>query len=214
MARYKVEKVFASHTELSPNVVAVAEMFGLGVDREKTVTVVAPCEIDIEPGDVVYISGGSGSGKSVILRALQEQFDGAVSLEEQDISSQCALVDCFEGPLDEALKWLSLAGLSDAFALLRRPGELSDGQRYRFQLALALAQRPRFICIDEFCNLLDRITAAVVAFNVRQFADRFGTTFVVASSHDDLLDDLHPDVVVIKHLGSDCDVFYPGRVGC
>ena len=211
MATYEVEKSFASHVELSPNVVAVAEMFGLGVNREKAVTVVAACEIEIKAGQVVYITGGSGAGKSVILRSLREQFDKAVILDAQTMPRGRPLVDCFEGELGETLKWLSLAGLGDAFAVLRRPEELSDGQRYRFQLALALAQQPRFVCMDEFCNTLDRVTAAVVAHNVRKFADRFGTTFVVATSHDDLLDDLCPDVVVVKHLGSGCDVYYPGR---
>ena len=211
MAKYEVAKTFASHAELSAKVTAVAEMFGLGTDREKTVMVLAPCEIDIEPGQVVYITGGSGAGKSVVLNQLKEQLADAVSLDEQSWPAGRAVVDCFEGGLEDALNWLSLAGLSDAFAMLRRPEELSEGQRYRFQLALLLAQKPGFVCIDEFCNKLDRITAAVVAHNVRKFADQFDTTFVVATSHDDLLEDLLPDVVVIKHMGSDCDVYYPGR---
>lgn len=211
MAKYQVAQAFASHAELSSKVTAVAEMFGLGTDRDKEVTVVAPCEIEIEAGQVVYITGGSGAGKSVVLEQLKEQLTDAVGLDDAIWPQGRAVVDCFAGDLSETLNWLSLAGMSDAFAMLRRPEELSDGQRYRFQLALLLAQEPAFVCVDEFCNTLDRVTAAVVAHNVRKFADQFDTTFVVATSHDDLLEDLRPDVVVIKHLGSGCDVYYPGR---
>ena len=212
MAKYLMEKSFTQHTESTPNVQAVAEMFGLGARREQQVSLLDHCEIEIEPGEVVYITGGSGAGKSLCLNLLKEQFPDAVDLEALALPSGKAVVDCFEGNLSETLQWLSLAGLSDAYALLRRPEELSDGQRYRLRLALALAQLPPVICIDEFCATLDRVTAAVVAHNVRRFADRFVTTFIVATSHDDLLEDLAPDVVVVKHLGSQCDVYYPGRM--
>jgi len=74
-----------------------------------------------------------------------------------------------------------------------------------------MSRKPAAICIDEFCNPLDRITASVVAHNVRKFADRYGTTFVVATSHDDLLDDLRPDVVAVKLYGGGCEVYYPGN---
>jgi len=212
MGTYTLEKTFKSHVELSPNVVEVANMFGLGAKRDRPVEVLAKCEIEIEPGQVVYITGGSGAGKSLLLGLLKEELDGAMDLGELELAQQQPLVDCFEGMnLSDSLRWLSMAGLSDAFALLRSPEQLSDGQRYRFRLALAMAQQPPVICIDEFCAMLDRITAGVVAHNVRKFADRFGTTFVVATSHDDLLEDLAPDVVVVKHLGSACDVYYPGR---
>jgi ABC-type ATPase with predicted acetyltransferase domain len=212
MGTYVVEKSFSSETKLSPNVLEVAGMFGLGTDKERTIRVIERQEISIEPGQVVYITGASGAGKSLLLRQLKEKMVGAIDLAEQALPSDMPLVDCFEAQLDEALNWLAAAGLSDAFAILRKPEELSDGQKYRFRLALALAQKPGVICIDEFCAALDRISASVVAHNIRRFADRTGTTFIIATSHDDLLEDLEPDVVIIKHLGSQCDVLYPPRM--
>ncbi len=211
MARYVLEKMFDTQVELSANVKAVANMFGLGVRRDRAMKVLDKCQIDIEQGQVVYITGGSGAGKSLLLKLLKEQLGNVVDPADQPLDQDKPVVDCFgQSSLTEALGWLSEAGLSDAFAILRSPGQLSDGQQYRFRLALALAQKPRVICIDEFCAALDRVTAAVVAHNVRKFADRFSTTFIVATSHDDLLEDLCPDVVVVKHLGSGCDVYYPG----
>ena len=211
MTTYTLEKTLRTDAPVSAKVSAVANMFGLGLDRAKTLNIIERCNMDIEPGQVVYITGASGGGKSLLLRLIHEQTPEAFNLDDVEISHACPLVDCFVNPLDETLQWLSWAGMSDAFAILRRPEELSDGQRYRFRLAMALARKPVMICIDEFCATLDRVTAAVVAHNVRKFADRFNTTFVIATSHDDLLEDLDPDVIVVKHLGSRTDVYYPHR---
>ncbi len=229
MATYTLEKTFPSNVTLSPNVIAVANMFGLGANRDRPIKVLDNFQIDIVPGQVVYITGGSGAGKSLFLKLLKKQMlkdqqliqdeigkqmpsQMYVDLDELTLPQGTPLVDCFgDAALSEALYWLSMAGLSDAFALLRNTEHLSDGQRYRFRLALALSKQPRVIFIDEFCATLDRITAAVVSHNVRKFADRFETTFIVATSHDDMLEDLAPDVVVVKHLGSGCDVYYPGH---
>ena len=215
MATYMLEKSFASGVRMSGNVIAVSNMFGIGCDRDRRVDILKNVEVSIEAGDVVYITGGSGAGKSVVLGMLKEQLPEdhiVIDPSEEKLPGGRPLVDCFgDRPMSEILCWLSMAGLSNAFAILRSEDQLSDGQRYRFRLAMAMSKRPDVICIDEFCASLDRVTAAVVAHNVRKFADKFGTTFILATSHDDLLDDLRPNVVVVKHLGSGCGVYYPGR---
>jgi hypothetical protein len=53
-----------------------------------------------------------------------------------------------------------------------------------------------FILADEFCAVLDRTLAKVLAFNVRKLASRSGVGFLLATTHDDLLDDLNPDLHV------------------
>lgn len=72
-----------------------------------------------------------------------------------------------------------------------------------------MAMQPPVIFIDECCATPDRATAAVVAYNIRKFADTYQTTFIVATNHNDLLEDLCPDVVILKHFGSQTYVFYP-----
>jgi len=232
MVMYMVEKAFEQDAAQTERARAVAEMFGLGM-RGGTEAVVERLAVRIGAGQVVYITGGSGAGKSVILNALKEQMregrqggDGeeaerieagwgeVVDLAEVALPEGKAAVDCFgEVDLVVGLKWLSMAGLSEAPALVRRVETLSEGQRYRLRLAVALARRPGAIVIDEFCAALDRVTAAVVAFNVRRCADRLGMTFVVATSQDDILEDLSPDVVVVKYLGSGGEVYYPKSIG-
>ncbi len=55
MTSYVLEKVFRTDVELSPNVLAVADMFGLGTDRNREVKVIDNCQVNIEAGQVVYI---------------------------------------------------------------------------------------------------------------------------------------------------------------
>ena len=108
----------------------------------------------------------------------------------------------------EAISLLSYAGLSDVFCMLNAPANLSEGQKYRFRLACALASGKKFIFADEFCSNLDRITAGVIAYNVRRFAKRNNVTFFLASSHEDILADLQPDVLVVKNFTGEAEVTY------
>jgi uncharacterized protein len=209
MANYTLNKTVQTCATITPNVIACEEMFGIGADSEQTVQIVDDLKIRISPGDVVYVTGGSGAGKSTVLSLLRDRIAGAIDLRDIELPADQPAVDCFEGGLSKSLHWLSLSGLSDIFALLRRPEQLSDGQRYRLRLAMAMAKKPEVIFIDEFCNHLDRIAAAMTSVGVRKFADHYGTTFVVATAHDDILEDLSPNVVVVVEAGGKGQVYYP-----
>jgi len=91
---------------------------------------------------------------------------------------------------------------------LNKPVNLSEGQKYRYRLAKALASGKQFIFADEFCSALDRITASVIAWNIRRFADKNKVTFILASSHDDILIDLEPDILIKKDFSDDAEVVY------
>src|SRR5262249_56342767 len=53
-----------------------------------------------------------------------------------------------------------------------------------------------FLLADEFAANLDRTLAKVLAYSVRKLCSRTGIGFLLATTHDDLLDDLNPDVWV------------------
>jgi ABC-type lipoprotein export system ATPase subunit/GNAT superfamily N-acetyltransferase len=189
--------------------VEVAEAFGLGVDSEQEHILYKDFEVRLSQGDVVYITGDSGSGKSVLLRALKEDLGSeATSMEELDAPGDRAIIDLVGSSFSEALELLSLVGLNDAFLFLRRPSHLSDGQRYRFRVAQLLEAGKSFWLCDEFCSTLDRETARIVAYNIQKLARRSGSTLIVATTHTDLLEDISPSVYIRKGWGREISISY------
>jgi hypothetical protein len=187
-------------------------MFGVDIDRLDCGRKTHQCTIEVEDGDIVYITGPSGAGKSVLLRELQNVIpvDELISIDQIQLPADRAAIDCTGAGLTtiETLSLFGTAGLSDVFCILTVPANLSEGQKYRFRLACALAAGRQYVFADEFCSNLDRITAAVIAYNVRKFAKRNKVTFFLASSHEDILADLQPDVLVVKHFTGPAEVVY------
>ena len=185
-------------------------MFGLTVERLTERRVSHNCTVQINAGDIVYITGPSGAGKSVLLRELEKSVPASdkVNLSEIKLPTNKTVIDCIEGDFLKGLKLLSTAGLNDIFTVLNQPANLSDGQKYRFRLAMALGSGAKFVFADEFCSELDRITAAVVAYNTHKFSKRAKTTFILAGSHEDILLDLAPDVLIVKELSGPTQVIY------
>lgn len=201
--KYTLNRQFDTNVKRTSRVVDVAEMFGLGLD-DKTFTVLSNLDLEIKQGDIVYITGQSGSGKSTILHELKNEMTkaglkvadfGDLKVTDEPIVDQ---VYPKEKSLSKPLELFALVGLSDANLFLRSPKELSDGQRYRFMLAKLIETGAQVWMADEFLALLDRITAKVIAFNIQKIARKVGATLVVATTHRDMINDLHPDLFIEK----------------
>jgi len=203
-------------------VVATAEAFGLGLDRWEKFTVFENVELKIGQSDVVYITGDSGSGKSVLLRALEKDIRKDLKLtsfnvNDVKVDSGRPLIETVGESVEEGLELLARVGLGDAFLFLRTFKELSDGQKYRFKIAKMIESGAQFWILDEFAATLDRDTAKVVAWNLQKIARSEGKCVLAATTHKDLLLDLNPDVYVHKRFGKEIYVvYYPNPVprGC
>jgi len=215
MGTYRISKCFTWHGKVTERVVAVCRMFGLTIDRLAERRFSHQCQLELNPGDIVYLTGPSGAGKSVLLHELEESTPPAdrVNLAQIDLPDDRTVIDCIGGDLLEGLRLLSVAGLNDCFCILNQPGNLSAGEKYRFRLAIALAAKKQFVFADEYCSDLDRTTAAVISSRLRKFAKRTGTAFVLASSHQDILLDLDPDVLVLKEPSGSAEVVYKPKGG-
>jgi ABC-type ATPase with predicted acetyltransferase domain len=214
MATYCLSKRFAWQGPLTDRSRQLCRMFGLTMDRLQDRMVTHQCRLEFDAGDIIYITGPSGAGKSVLLRELEQATPGgrSINLARIPLPQDRSVIDCFDDNIVASLRLLGMVGLSEVFCLLNRPCHLSDGQKYRFRLAQALASGKPFIFADEFSSELDRVTAAAVAFNVHKFAKRTGTTFVLASSHEDILMDLAPDVLVVKDFSGPAEVIYRSTI--
>jgi uncharacterized protein len=210
MTTYTVSKRFSWQGPLCDRAVQVCRMFGFTADRLDDRAVTHACRLEISPGDIVYITGPSGSGKSVLLRELRDSVDASQSIDLASIElpDDRSVIDCFESPIEDNLRTLALVALSEVFCILNKPARLSEGQKFRFRLAQAFASGKAFIFADEFCSELDDVTAATVAFNVHRFVKRTGVTFIAASGRCDILKDLAPDVLVMKDFRGPAEVIY------
>ena len=206
---YVYDVSFKTRSLITPRTLKVAEAFGLGIDREQEHVIYRDFELKLAEGDVVYITGDSGSGKSVLLRSLEEDLGAeAINIDDVAIATDKPLIDTVGATFRDALRLLSRVGLNDAFLFLRRYPELSDGQRYRYNIARMIDSGRRFWLCDEFCSTLDRTTAKIVAYNIQKLSRRSGATLIVATTHIDLEEDLSPSILIRKGWGEDIDVEY------
>ena len=178
----------------------VSDLFGLS-GQEEPHTIADNIKLDISPTDLVLFTGPSGSGKSSILREVGRQLKAHDAMT--GTLPDASLIDAVPGTMPERLSTLTACGLGKARLMLRTPGQLSDGQRYRFRVALAFASGMGTVMMDEFTAVLDRPLAKVLAYNVRKLVSRSGVGALCATTHDDIAADLQPDVWVQCHGDGD-----------
>lgn len=197
---YVVDARFTTRVERGPRELDVSEAFGIGLE-DKEFVVFDQLSLDVRDGDVVYITGQSGGGKSILLRELARQMRGrgkrVVNLDEVVFEDR-SLISQIGKDTNDAIRLMGMAGINDANLWVRKPNELSDGQRYRFRLAKAMETGAQVWVADEFLAVLDRVSAKVIAFSLQKQARAAGVTLMVATTHTDMVDDLCPDLVVEK----------------
>lgn len=153
-------------------------------------TVAIPCEEKI--WQIGAIVGASGSGKTTIGR---DCFTDA-HFHEGFAWDARAILDNFPDGLTikDITHMLSSVGLSSPPDWLKPFAHLSNGQKFRVELArLLLSEHPRVI-FDEFTSVVDRevakVCCAALAKTIRR---RLRPQLVVLSCHFDILDWLQPD---------------------
>lgn len=160
------------------------------------------------PGQIALVTGPSGSGKTSVLRALEQGLDPGVHTVVRAVPparNELALVDLFRGGLGSSVRHLARVGLADATVLGRAVSALSEGERWRAGLALAMERSVEAdrcfttIIADEFASTLDRPGAMCLARSVRRWVSRVDEMFVrlvCATAHEDVRGALRPEVVV------------------
>ncbi len=213
--KFTVSIAYETATKVTPRTIAVSEAFGLGVDQHQKFVIYDNVELKIGPKDIVLITGDSGSGKSVLLKALMSDIrenssvlGGVMSVTDVVIDEEKPLIETIGKTVEEGLELLSRVGLNDAFLFIRRFKELSDGQKYRYRIAKLIESGAQWWVMDEFCATLDRDTAKIVAFNVQKLARFCQRGVLAATTHTDLFEDLAPSVHVHKRYGKEISVDY------
>jgi ABC-type ATPase with predicted acetyltransferase domain len=201
---------YETHTKPTPRSLVVAEAFGLGIDETQKFKVL-DAELKIGSQDIVYITGDSGSGKSVLLKAIRADLGlDALEISELQIETEKPIIETVGAAVEQAIALLSKVGLNDAFLFLRPYCQLSDGQKFRYRLAKFLESDKQWLLADEFAACLDRDTAKVIAYNLQKLVRQQGKAVIVATTHSDLVEDLKPSVLIRKRFGEEISIeYYP-----
>jgi ABC-type ATPase with predicted acetyltransferase domain len=191
--------------------------FGLAPARRPARARAAPdCDwlARLQPGQVALLTGPSGSGKSTLLLAAAAH---ARVLHWRALTPPRAgpetgpgrpVIDLLRGPLAECIASLARAGLGEPALFARTPRELSEGERFRLRLALALHEAQAdpgsepLLLIDEFASTLDRVTARTLCLCLKRWAARHLVRVVCATAHDDVAPWLAPDLHFALTLGA------------
>jgi NitT/TauT family transport system ATP-binding protein len=184
-----------------------------GGDTPGARTVLADVTFEVRDGEFLCVVGGSGTGKTTLLRALaglQRPSGGELLFDGQAIvgpSRDRAII--FQDYSKALLPWRTVRGnialslearsvptqereasideLVAKMGLTRAqdqyPGQLSGGMQQRVQIARCLAQEPKILLMDEPFGALDAMTRQTLQDEILQLAGDKKMT-VVFITHD------------------------------
>lgn len=166
---------------------------------------VADLPIDEADWKVGLVVGPSGSGKTSIGRRL---FGEGALYQGGGWPDDRPIVDAIApgGSFDDVTAALAAVGLGSVPAWLRPYPVLSNGEKFRADLARIICEAPARIVVDEFTSVVDRQIARVGALAFQKAWRRTAGQCVLLSCHYDIIEWLEPDWVFDTATGK-----YAGR---
>ncbi|HYH15140.1 MAG TPA: ATP-binding cassette domain-containing protein [Flavisolibacter sp.] len=202
--------------ESSKYVRAILSGFGLKGDKLNQ-RVITKFSLTASQGNIVFISGVSGAGKSVLLNLLNKKGNSQLKVNYEqnnihkfkvsrltDIDSKLPLIEYFSKlfGIEKSLSALNRAGLSEAFVYLKPYSLLSKGQQYRARFSKLILEDADIWLLDEFCSDLDVLTAKIVASNLKHIVNKYSKIAIVAAAnHEHFIDALKPTQIVVLSNG-------------
>jgi len=186
-----VDLVVKSTPSRSVRARQASSMFDVPEATEQVLEWKGNVPIDEKPWNVGLIVGASGAGKSSVMRQLfgdmpELTWGGASMLDDfrKDLK------------LDQITDACSAVGFNTIPAWLRPFHVLSNGERFRCDLARRLVELPDPVVVDEFTSVVDRQVAKIGSHAVQKYARKNGRKFVAVTCHYDVIDWLQPDWVL------------------
>jgi GNAT superfamily N-acetyltransferase len=147
---------------------------------------------DTDDWKIGCIVGASGTGKT----SIGSQIWNTGIHNGFDWDSDKPIIDQIGDDFNNATAVLSSVGLGSVPSWLRPYHVLSNGEKFRADLARVLSVKPDRIVIDEFTSVLDRQVALIGSSAFSKAWKRTGGKCVILSCHYDILDYLQPDWVL------------------
>lgn len=194
----RVDLDLKSEIRRSPRVLQLEGVFDVPEARDSKVSYHFDVPIEDQPWQIGCIVGPSGAGKSTVARAL---FPDAMSAQYA-WPRDAALVDGFPAGVGirEISAALSSVGFSSPPSWLRPYAVLSNGEKFRADMARALVSDQELVVVDEFTSVVDRTVAMIGSAAIAKAFRRSTKRFVAVSCHDDIVDWLQPDWILAPHV--------------
>ena len=187
----KIDIAVESPVSTSVRAAQVSSMFDVPAQDRAHLEWHGNLPIEDQPWNVGLIVGPSGAGKSTILNRC---FGYPAKFEWHGAS----VIDDFDArhSVDAVAAICQAVGFNTIPAWLRPYGVLSNGERFRVDLARRLIEGGEIIPCDEFTSVVDRQVARIGAHAVQKYVRRTGQRFVASACHYDLEDWLQPDWIL------------------
>jgi GNAT superfamily N-acetyltransferase len=187
----QIDLTIRGSIQRTPRVQQLEAMFDVPASEKLTLRWQGDVPLDERPWNVGLIVGPSGCGKSQLLQHLfgspadfpwgapsvVDDFEAGLSIEQ--ISGVCQAV-----------------GFNTIPAWMRPFHVLSNGERFRVELARRLLECGDPILVDEFTSVVDRQVAQIGAHAVQRYVRKHNRRFVAASCHYDIVEWLQPDWIL------------------
>lgn len=164
----------------------------------------ADLPIDDQDWSIGLIVGPSGSGKT----SMGGQIFGRESFWDPEWPHDKPIIDAIapDGDFNAVTGALAAVGLGDVPSWLRPHSVLSNGEKFRANLARLVSESPNGVVIDEFTSVVDRQIAKIGALAFQKAWRRTKKQAVLLSCHYDVIDWLEPDWIYDTATGQ-----YAGR---
>jgi ABC-type lipoprotein export system ATPase subunit len=186
----QIDFTVESEIDLTSRVRQLSAMFDCPAQERCRIEFKGELPIEAEPWNLGLIVGPSGCGKSSILnRAFGEPpaFDWGAKSVVDDFPKQFSI--------SQIAEICQSVGFNTIPAWMRPFGVLSNGEKFRVEMARRLLSTDGVITVDEFTSVVDRQVAKIGAHAVQKFIRRAGKQFVAASCHYDIIEWMQPDWV-------------------
>jgi GNAT superfamily N-acetyltransferase len=155
---------------------------------------VADLPIDDADWSIGLIVGPSGSGKTSMGRRI---FGADAFYEPEGWPAEKPVIDAIAptGDFNAVTGALAAVGLGSVPTWLRPYGVLSNGERFRADLARIICEEPARVVVDEFTSVVDRQIARFGALAFQKSWRRTKGQAVLLSCHYDIIEWVEPDWV-------------------
>lgn len=145
--------------------------------------------------NIGLIVGSSGSGKTTIAK---EVFKDYYYFNGFDWDNNKTIIDNFNEKYTpkQIVEILSKVGFNSPTDWLKPYNILSNGQKFRVDLARVILENNKPVLFDEFSSVIDRQVAKIGCSAIERFIRKENKKFIAISCHYDIIDWLQPDWIL------------------